>query len=39
MVENYEAWFVDLIGERGWGVRRFEFAAELTFLVEKGDWR
>lgn len=37
MVENYEARFLDLIGGKGWRVKRFEFAAELAFWVEKKD--
>ncbi|MEW5987697.1 MAG: 16S rRNA methyltransferase [Chloroflexota bacterium] len=37
MVENYEAWFLDLIEGKGWRVERFEFPTELAFLVQKGE--
>ena len=35
MEVNYEARFYDLIAERDWSVKRFEFATELAFLVVK----
>lgn len=37
MVQNYGARFLDLIQDRPWSVRRFEFATELAFLVDKGE--
>jgi 16S rRNA (guanine(1405)-N(7))-methyltransferase len=35
MPNTYEARFRDLIAQRNWSVRRFEFATELAFLVAK----
>lgn len=35
MAGNYEASFRALLAGRNWSVRRFEFATELAFLVEK----
>jgi len=35
MAINYEARFRDLVAERRWETRRFEFATELVFLVTK----
>jgi 16S rRNA (guanine(1405)-N(7))-methyltransferase len=35
MVQNYGAWFGELIAGKAWSVRRFEFATELAFLVSK----
>jgi len=35
MLCNYEARFYELIREKAWSVRRFEFATELAFLVAK----
>jgi 16S rRNA (guanine(1405)-N(7))-methyltransferase len=35
MIENYEAHFLEMIKEKPWAVRRFEFETELAFLVIK----
>ncbi|HEX5501143.1 MAG TPA: hypothetical protein VFW96_00890, partial [Thermomicrobiales bacterium] len=35
MAATYEARFAALVAGRGWSVRRFRFATELAFLVEK----
>jgi len=35
MVANYEAQFDQWVAGRNWQVKRFEFASELAFLVEK----
>ena len=35
MAAHYEAQFGRLLDARGWTARRFEFATELAFLVEK----
>jgi 16S rRNA (guanine(1405)-N(7))-methyltransferase len=35
MVANYEARFRELVANKGWGIKRFEFATELAFLVSK----
>lgn len=35
MARTYEARFAELIADRNWSVRRFEFATELAFLVTK----
>jgi hypothetical protein len=35
MKESYEARFQALVAGRDWGIRRFEFAGELAFLVAK----
>lgn len=37
MVQNYGARFLELVQDRPWSVRRFEFATELAFLVDKGE--
>lgn len=41
MVENYEQHFLELVSEKGWTYKRFEFPTELAFLVTKksiGGW-
>lgn len=35
MVRMYDARFSELVAGKNWGVRRFEFATELTFLIMK----
>ncbi len=35
MVMNYEAHFVDMVGDKPWSVERFVFPTELVFLVRK----
>ena len=35
MAQNYEARFLELVQDKPWSVRRFEFATELAFLVTK----
>ena len=35
MVGNYEARFWELVANRSWEIRRFEFATELVFVVSK----
>jgi len=35
MVTNYEAGFNEMMRERNWAARRFEFATELAFLITK----
>ncbi|HVO69609.1 MAG TPA: hypothetical protein VMT24_06170 [Aggregatilineaceae bacterium] len=35
MADNYEARLHDLLAGKGWPVKRFEFATELAFLVDK----
>ncbi len=37
MVEHYEAHFYELLADRPWTVRRYEFSSELAFLVSKGE--
>jgi 16S rRNA (guanine(1405)-N(7))-methyltransferase len=36
MAATYEARFATLVAGRGWSVRRYRFATELAFLVDKG---
>jgi 16S rRNA (guanine(1405)-N(7))-methyltransferase len=36
MVQNYGARFIELVQDKPWSVRRFEFVTELAFLVDKG---
>jgi 16S rRNA (guanine(1405)-N(7))-methyltransferase len=35
MVANYEARFWELVADKKWSIKRFEFANELAFLVSK----
>lgn len=35
MVTNYEAHFMEMVGDRSWSVERFVFPTELVFLVRK----
>ena len=37
MVQNYGARFVELVQDKPWWIRRFEFVTELAFLVDKGE--
>ena len=35
MVMNYEAHFVELIGDKNWSIQRYVFPTELVFLISK----
>lgn len=35
MTATYEAYFTELIADKSWQVKRYEFATELAFLVKK----
>ena len=35
MLENYEARFLEIVGDKPWEVRKFTFQTELAFLVSK----
>ena len=35
MPTNYEARFHELVADNDWAIKRFEFAAELAFLISK----
>lgn len=35
MAVNYEARFWELVGNKDWSIRRFEFATELVFLISR----